>query len=171
MNPRSADAVARLFDVKGRAADQAVPLIAADSAQVAASLGEMPALLASLGAAFWPGPLTVLVHAPGWLAPAVSAGTGRVGIRVPAHDVARALASAAGGLITATSANRSGAPATDDPDAVAQSIGDAIDVLVDSGRTPGGPPSTIVDITAGDVRLVRQGAVSWDEVLRCAARK
>jgi tRNA A37 threonylcarbamoyladenosine synthetase subunit TsaC/SUA5/YrdC len=72
--------------------------------------------------------------------------------------------------LTATSANVSDEPATDDPDEVARTLGDRIDILVDGGRTPGGPPSTIVDATGSTLRLVRPGAVSWDEVLACLQR-
>ena len=101
----------------------------------------------------------------------MSAGTGRVGVRVPAHAVARALCAAAGTLLTATSANVSGQPPTDDPDAVAASLGDVIDILLDAGATPGGAPSTIVDVSdvaGGELQLIRPGALAWDEVRACA---
>jgi L-threonylcarbamoyladenylate synthase len=167
VDPFSAPAVERIFAVKGRAADQPLPLVAADLAQITARLGEMPRDAARLAKRFWPGPLTLLLPAPLALAPGVPAGTGRVGIRVPAHDVIRALCRAAGTMLTATSANRSGQPPTDDPDVVAQTLGEAIDVLLDAGRTPGGPPSTIVDAAGGEARLVRAGAISWEEVKAC----
>jgi L-threonylcarbamoyladenylate synthase len=73
--------------------------------------------------------------------------------------------------LTATSANLSGEPATGDPDEVASSLGDRLDVLLDSGPTPGGPPSTIVDVTRAEPQLIRAGAVSWDDVQACAHRE
>jgi L-threonylcarbamoyladenylate synthase len=166
-DPFSVDAVSRIFIAKGRSHDQALPLVAADAAQIEAQLGALPDGAARLAARFWPGPLTLLLEAPSSLAPAVSAGTSRVGVRVPAHEVTRALCRAAGTVLTATSANPSGEAATDDPDVVERSLGAALAALVDAGRTPGGQPSTIVDVTGGEPRLIRSGAIRWEEVLAC----
>jgi L-threonylcarbamoyladenylate synthase len=170
-DPFDARAVARVFEAKGRADTQPLPLVAADEAQVERCLGALPAPGRRLAARFWPGPLTLLVAAPPSLAPAVTAGTGRVGVRVPAHDVTRALCRAADRPLTATSANRSGQPATADPDEVARAMGGVVDLLLDAGRTPGGPPSTIVDVSEARVRLVREGAIAWDEIETCAAAR
>ena len=165
VDPFSAAAVDALFAAKDRPAERAVPLIAADRAQVDASLGALTPVAARLADRGWPGPLTLLVQAPRGLAPAVTSG-GTVGVRVPHHDVARAIARAAGRPITATSANVSGEAATDDPDRVEASLGARIDFMIDAGRTPGGPPSTIVDVTGAAPRLVRAGAIAWDEIQR-----
>jgi L-threonylcarbamoyladenylate synthase len=168
-DPFSREAVSRVFAIKDRAHERALPLIAAETSQVAAWLGDLPPLAARLARRFWPGPLTLLVPAPAALAPDVSGGTGRVGVRVPNHTVARALCRVAGRPLTATSANPSGAPATADPDEVARTLGGRVALLVDAGPTAGGPPSTIVDATGGAPLLVRAGAVPWDEVRACAA--
>lgn len=189
VDPFNADAVQRLFALKGRTAGQALPLMAGNIAQVTRQLGPLAPRAQRLADRFWPGPLTLLVTvpqrttspgAPASLADAVSAGTGRVGVRVPAHAVARALCEAVGSVLTATSANLSGQPPTDDPDAVAASLGGAIDmldILLDAGTTPGGPPSTIVDVTdvigaagpgGSDLRLIRPGAIAWEDVQACA---
>src|SRR3954467_13275900 len=111
-DPFRADAVARLFAAKGRPDNRPVPLIAADAAQVDAHLGALPPAGQILAAHFWPGPLTILIAAAGGLADAVSAGTGCVGVRVPAQEIARAICRGVGRPVTATSANRSGEPAT-----------------------------------------------------------
>ena len=163
-DPFRADAVARLLTVKGRAAARALPLIAADANQIAARLGPLSPAGERLAAKFWPGPLTLLIPAPVTLAHGVAAGTGRVGVRVPAHDIARAICRAADRPITATSANRSGQPATADPDEVERTLGEDVDLLIDAGPTRGGVPSTIVDVTGAAPRLVRAGAVSWDDI-------
>ena len=76
------------------------------------------------------------------------------------------MCAACGALLTATSANRSGEPPTNDPDVVARTLPD-VEWLIDSGPTPGGPASTIVDVTSDRPRLVRAGAVSWEDVLAC----
>jgi L-threonylcarbamoyladenylate synthase len=163
-DPFCADAVARVFAVKGRAAGQALPLIAADTQQVAVSLGPLPPVGERLTRRFWPGPLTLLVRPPQALAKDVTGGTGRVGVRVPANEIARAICRAAGRPLTATSGNISGQPATADPDDVERTLGGVVDLLIDAGRTPGGPPSTIVDVTSDPPQLVRAGATSWDDI-------
>jgi L-threonylcarbamoyladenylate synthase len=163
-DPFRADAVARVLAVKGRTASRGLPLIAADADQIAAHLGGLPPNAVRLAGKFWPGPLTLLIPAPAALARDVSGGTGRVGVRVPAHDIARAICRGAGGPITATSANRTGQPATSDPAEVERTLGDDVDLLIDAGPSPGGAPSTIVDVTAALPQLVRAGAVPWDEI-------
>jgi L-threonylcarbamoyladenylate synthase len=151
--------------VKGRPAERALPLIAADAAQVRRHLGPLSATGARLAERFWPGPLTILVAAPPDLARDVCADDGTVGVRVPGDPVVRAIAAGCGRPITATSANLSGEPATTDPEEVERALGDRIDLLIDTGRTRGGAPSTkIVDITGPEPRLVRAGAIPWDEV-------
>ena len=166
VDPFQPDAVDRIFEVKGRSAERALPLIAADAEQVRERLGALSPLADRLAARFWPGPLTLLLAAPAALAPNVSGGTGKVGVRVPAHEVARLLCQACGIPLTATSANVSGAAPSADPDAIVRSLGDRIDLLVDAGVTPGGLPSTIVDATADQPVLVRAGRIAWEEVTR-----
>ena len=163
-NPR---AVARIFSIKGRSGERALPLIAADTAQVARWVGELPMLGARLALRFWPGPLTLILSAPRSLA-AVTGGKDTVGVRVPAHVVARALCAATGRPLTATSANISGERPTDDPADVAARLEPSLDVLLDAGRTPGGPASTIVDVTGTVPGLIRAGAIPWDRVQACA---
>jgi L-threonylcarbamoyladenylate synthase len=163
-DPFNREAVARIFDVKGRELNRPVPLIAADVAQVATHLGALTPLARQLAARFWPGPLALVVAAPRTLAREVTGDLGTVGVRVPADDVARAVCAGCGRPVTATSANRSGEAATSDPDAVERTLGDRIDFLLDTGPTRGGPPSTIVDVTAAEPRLVRAGAISWEEI-------
>src|SRR3972149_241626 len=93
-------------------------------------------------------------------------GPARVGGRVPASGIARAICLASRIPVTATSANLSGQPATADPDEVERTLGAAVDLLIDAGPTPGGAPSTVVDVTDERPRLVRAGAISWEEIRR-----
>jgi L-threonylcarbamoyladenylate synthase len=167
VNPFDAAAVARLFAAKGRPDARALPLVAADAAQIEAHIGPLSPTAGRLARRFWPGPLTLLLHAPVTLARGVSAGTGRVGVRVPDDHIARAVAAAVGTPITSTSANLSGEPPTADPEVVERSLGHAVDFLLDTGATPGGEPSTIVDVTTEPPELIRAGAISWDEVQAC----
>jgi L-threonylcarbamoyladenylate synthase len=164
VDPYRAEAVARLFAVKGRSEERGLPLIASDTAQVTSHFGRLSPIAEALAQKFWPGPLTLLVPAPIALAPAVTGRTNRVGVRVPAHGVARAICRFAGRPVTATSANRSGQPPTADPDVVERTLGDDVDVLIDAGPTSGGAPSTIVDVAGPEPLLVRAGAISWDAI-------
>jgi len=164
-DPFNPAAVSRLFTIKDREAGKAIPLVAAGIEQVLARFGLLPPLAERLAGQFWPGPLTLVLRAPPSIANEVTGGGGTVGVRVPAHDVTRALCQAAGAPLTATSANISGRPATADPAVVASELGARIDLLVDAGITPGGPPSTIVDVTGNELRLIREGAIAWHAVL------
>lgn len=163
VDPTNSDAVARLFALKGRAPDQAIPLIAADVDQVRAWTRLTP-LAERLARAFWPGPLTLVLEASREIDPRVL-GRGRtVAIRVPDQDVARALAAGVGAPVTSTSANPSGRPPTANPDEVVAAL-PALDVLIDDGLTRGGAPSTIVDATGDQPVLIRAGVIAWERVL------
>jgi len=171
-DPFNRAAVSRVFAVKGRMAGKALPLIAADSEQVNRHIGQLSGTAQRLSGHFWPGPLTLLLTAPLTMAPETTGGTGRIGVRVPGHAVARALCSACGHPLTATSANRSGQSASADPDDVAAAFtaasdGGVIDVFLDAGNTAGGPASTIVDVTEQGVHLVRTGAIAWEDIQAC----
>ena len=164
VDPRRPDAVERLFRLKGRDARTAVPLVAAtlEQAMLVANFTERERRAA---AAFWPGPLTIVAPANSAVTPEARGGQGTVAIRVPAHEIARALARAFEFPITATSANRSGQPAADSADSVAAVLPD-VDVLIDGGRAPGGAPSTIISFDDTRPILLREGAVSWERVIK-----
>lgn len=163
VDPRNPIAVRRLYALKGRAESSALTLIAAGLPQVRAA-AEMTAAGARLAARWWPGPLTIVLPARDVLARESLAGGTTVGIRVPDHAVAAALAGALGFAITATSANRSGTPPASDSASLAVAL-PGVDAIVDAGTTRGGPPSTLVDASGDGIRLLREGAVSWSKVL------
>lgn len=162
-DPRSELALARLMQLKGRASDKTVALVAASLDQ-AREVAVFDGHALALARRFWPGPLTLVVPARPGLAQGVRSSTGRVGVRVPAHDVARELALAFGFPITATSANASGVAPTADPDEVARQL-PALECLIDAGRLAGGPPSTLVQVDGEHVEVLREGAVTRTRVL------
>jgi L-threonylcarbamoyladenylate synthase len=166
VNPCDAKAVDRLFAAKGRASAEPLPLIASDLAQLEALIGSLSPMARRLAQSFWPGPLTLVVPMGGAkIAPAVTAGGKTIAVRVPAHLVARAVAQSIGGLVTSTSANRSGeAPAATAHDVV-RAMGGAVELVLDSGPTSGEAASTIVDVTGAHPRLLRRGQVAFDRVL------
>ncbi len=163
VDPRSTAALDALFALKGRSADRAVALIGASVAQ-ATEVADLSGNARRLADRFWPGPLTLVVRARGPVAALARSASGTVGIRVPDHPVARALAEACGHAITATSANVSGQASTASPAEVASAL-PGIAVLVDAGPSPGGPASTLVDVGTGEIRLLREGALPWSRVL------
>ena len=165
VDPASADAVAALFDLKGRPADLALPLIASSRDSVEAWAGGVPALTARLAEGFWPGPLSLIVDAPALRAPGVAAADGTVAVRVPGHPVARGLAAAFGGPLTSTSANRSGSKPARRVEELNSIATDPRVLVVDGGDSPGGLASTIVDARRDAPRLLREGAVPWSRVL------
>jgi L-threonylcarbamoyladenylate synthase len=162
-DPFNPAAIARLIAGKRRRAGQAFPLIASDVGQVVEAFGELQPIVRKLAQRYWPGPLTLVIPAVGQLAPEVVSDA-TVAIRVPAHAVARELCRRSGRPLTATSANVSGEAPPHDPADISGL--DQVDVLLDAGRVPGGKPSTIVDTTGGRPRLVRPGAVNWEEIER-----
>lgn len=167
-DPRLASAVARIFDAKGRAGEQAIPLIAADVEDVERWFGALSPRAARLAAAFWPGPLTLVIPLRDTALPAeLTSGGDSIAIRVPDHAIARAVAAAAGGVITSTSANRSGLPPKQHASEVLAEVGESLALIVDAGPTPGGAPSTIVDVRdeQSPPRLIRTGVVPWRRVL------
>lgn len=163
---------ARIFEIKGRPADMALPLVAASLEQVIALLGPMDAASEKAARVFWPGPLSLVVAAGPILSgtaertdnrqPATSNRT--VAVRVPAHDFVRALCARAGVLLTSTSANRTGEAPAETADAVIARLGDAVDLVIDGGRTPGGKPSTIADLRGAEPVLIRDGAMPWARI-------
>ena len=141
-SPWSAEGCARIVAMKGRPEQKALPVVAAAAIDLD-SLGiGAPREIVERFASLWPAALTVVFATREPLA--CTAGERSVAIRVPAHPKLRRLLASTGPL-TATSANLSGEPALASPDLVFAAFGNAVDVLVDGGETPGGLPSTIVD--------------------------
>ncbi len=159
-----AAALARLAAAKLRPGGKPLPLLAADEAQVRAVASLSDSLAQALARRFWPGPLTLVLPAAAPLDGAVTGDGGTVGIRIPGHALARALARGAGGAIVSTSANLAGAPPVTRPEELAPELLARIDGVVDGGETPGGLPSTVVSVEGGEASLLREGAVPWQEV-------
>ncbi len=162
----NADAVARVFAAKGRPSFN--PLIShvadLDAARVEGELDERAGTLAD---AFWPGPLTMVVPvaATAKSSELARAGLSTIGLRVPAHALARELLSAFGGPLSAPSANPSGKLSPTDADAVTRELGEAVSQVLDGGPCDSGIESTIVSVLPGEpVRLLRPGAISRDRL-------
>jgi len=151
--------IEKLFAAKGRPKDKRIPVLLSDASHLEGSAIVTPTARA-LADRFWPGPLTIVLAAPR---------RGTLAFRVPASDVARRLIAASGGGLPVTSANRSGEADATTAEEVLEQLGGRIALVLDGGRTPGGVPSTVVDCTGNDVKILREGAIpEWriDHALR-----
>jgi L-threonylcarbamoyladenylate synthase len=163
-------AVARIFEAKGR--PRFNPLIVhVVSLEAAREIGIFDELAASLAAAFWPGPLTLVVNKRSGAAigDLVTAGLDTVAIRMPRHPVALALLEAFGGAIAAPSANRSGHVSPTRAEHVEADLGDRVAMILDGGAVEVGLESTIVDTTSGQPRLLRSGGLTREAIERVLA--
>jgi len=113
--------------------------------------------------AYWPGPLTIILHAQPSLAWDLGETGGTVALRVPRHPVALALLLRTGPMAV-TSANRTGGPAATTVEGAEWQLGSSVAIYLDGGATPIGEASTIVDATGERVRVVREGALTRDEI-------
>lgn len=165
VNIRDIAAVRRLFDLKGRPARAALPIIASSVAQVVAATGPLSAREAVLAGACWPGPLSIVRDAPDWVPVEVHGGHRTLAIRVPDHQVARSLAEAFGAVVAATSANRTGEPAAVCVTDLGALADDPRVFVIDGGPTRGGAPSTLVDVRGAQPVCLREGAVPWSRVV------
>jgi L-threonylcarbamoyladenylate synthase len=163
VDPRNAEAVKRLFEIKGRAADQAILLLLKDAAQVRDWAVEINRKAERLMNAYWPGPLTLLFKAKDDVLPELTGGRGSIGLRVPGNRVTRDLISVAGCAVTGTSANRTGEPSIRTAEEAVAALGENVDLIIDGGMTAGGKPSTIVDVSTAHPAIVRQGAIELPE--------
>lgn len=155
-------AVARVFDVKGRPADNPIIVHLADTGGLAAVAAGVPPIARVLIERCWPGPLTLVLPAAPAVPPITRGGLPTVAVRVPAHPVALALIRAAGRPVAAPSANRSGRPSPTTAEHVRVDIGDRIDMILDAGPTPVGVESTVLDVTGPAPVLLRPGGVSLE---------
>lgn len=163
-------ALERLAALKERPADSPFPLIVSDPAQVHALTTRHPRLdaaTAALAAAFWPGPLTLVLPAAAGLHETLVGPDGGVAMRRSSHPVAAALAALVGVPITATSANRRGAPPPDHHDLIeASGLGADLDFTIRDGQTAGHQASTILRLEPHRALLLRSGAVALEPLRR-----
>ena len=158
-----ADAVKALLAAKGRGREMPPPvLVSAPGTLDAIAIG-VPGYARALVDAFWPGPLTLVCTQQPSLQWDLGDTRGTVAVRMPDHPVALELLERTGPLAV-SSANLTGQPAATDADQAEQMLGDAVDVVLDAGRSPGSEASTIVDVTGTQGRVLRRGALSLEEL-------
>ena len=164
-------AIEEIFLIKGRNFKNPVSVIIGDERYLIHLTEDVPEISRQFIKNFWPGALTIVFKASPHVSHLLTAGTGKIGVRVSSHPIAAALAKALTHPITATSANVSGAMECTNAAEVLQSIGDRIDLVIDGGQTPGTAGSTILDVTAFPPVVLREGIISASLIKEIISQK
>jgi L-threonylcarbamoyladenylate synthase len=157
-------AVARIFSIKRRPPEKPILVLIEDRKRLGSLVQKIPSSAALLAEAFWPGKITILFPAKPEIAKSLTAGSGKIGIRVPSHPVAAALVAAVGRAITGTSANLSGQGGCSRISDLPAAIGKEVDLILNAGTLKAGIGSTVVDATGEAVRLIREGSLPREEI-------
>lgn len=163
-NALDTTAVAKIFQAKGRPQDNPLIVHIAALDQMAELAAFIPSTVPLLAQAFCPGPLTMIVPRSDKIPDVVSGGLDTVGIRLPAHPLARALIQAAGVPLAAPSANRSGRPSTTTAAHVLQDMDGKIAAILDGGACTVGVESTVVSLVGDKPRLLRPGGITREQL-------
>lgn len=166
----SPEAVKKIFALKKRAKAKPLPVVISGWSMLDSVVAEIPTSAQPFLRKFWPGPLTVVFPASPLLPEELHGGTSSIGVRLPAHAGLRDLVKCAGFPITATSANISGEGEYSDPKTVLDKFWGKVDCIVDGGKTRGGLPSTVIDLTSTEPRILREGAIPVSEMQRLLER-
>lgn len=158
-------AVKKLCRIKNRPVSKPLPVIVGDMETLKSIVKSLPFQAETLMNQFWPGPLTIIFEAVSGLPALLTGGSNRIAARIPGVSAALHLAIRARLPITATSANPSGSIPARRAQEVIEYFGESIDLVIDSGETPGGKPSTIVDVTAMPLKVLRAGRIELQEYL------
>ena len=157
-------AVAKIFAAKGRPSTNPLIVHVANADQIPPLVADWPVIARELAEKFWPGPLTIVVPKSARIPDIVTGSGSTVALRCPNHPVASALLNAAGVPIAAPSANRSGELSPTTAEHVRKSLTGKYDFLLDGGPCPGGLESTVVEITATGIRILRPGLIGAAEL-------
>jgi L-threonylcarbamoyladenylate synthase len=155
----SAKAVSRIYKLKGRDRSKPLSVIASDLDMVGEIAGPLPSVFWILAEEFWPGPLTLVLKASAAIPAFLTGPGGSIAVRIPPVSWVRRVAYEMSQPLTATSANISGDKEMTEPAEVAAVFDGKVDLIVDGGPTPGGAPSTLLDLTSPEPRLLREGLI------------
>jgi L-threonylcarbamoyladenylate synthase len=162
-DPINLAAVGKVFQAKSRAWDRSLPWIVESVEQVVELAQHLPSRFYLLAHRYWPGPLTLIVEAAGTVPLKVTGNTRRLAVRQPSSPIARALLARCGMPLIATSANVSGYPTCASATEVLAMLGNHLSLILDS-PVPDQQIATTVDLTVPTWRLIREGAISEEEL-------
>jgi len=157
-------ALKKLYALKKRPLEKALPLIVGNKNILKSIVKSIPPQAEKLMKKFWPGALTMVFYAKDNLPEILTGKKNKIAVRIPGNSFALELARAADFPITATSANPSGKLPAQSAEEVINYFGEKIDLVVDHGKTPGGKPSTIIDVTVSPPRVLREGRITSDKI-------
>jgi L-threonylcarbamoyladenylate synthase len=163
VDPKNTEAVKRLFEIKGRKERQPILLLIPGTGRAGEWAEAVNEQAERLAQAYWPGPLTLVLTARKQVLSLLTGGTGTIGLRVPGSAVTRQLLAFLDMALTGTSANISGRPSPRTVGELDVLLRNQVDLILDGGPAPGGKPSTVLDVTGGRIRVVREGAVKIAE--------
>ena len=152
-------AVERIYRIKARPRQMALPLLLAEPSEMERYATDVPDVAWRLAERFFPGALTLVLRGSGAVSPAVTAGLDTIALRVPDHWLPRAIVRELGAPITGTSANRSGKPGATTAGAVREQLGGDVDYVVEGGQSPEGSASTVLDLSGPSLVILREGAL------------
>jgi len=158
-------AILRIYEAKRRPRRLALPLLLADVSQIPSVARDMPEIAWLLAKHFLPGGLTLVLYKSPSVSSLITGGSEKIAVRVPAHPIPIALLEGLDAPITGTSANLTGRPSPLTTQEVHNQLGDRVDLIID-GECPGGVDSTVIDITTEPIRILREGAISSEEISR-----
>lgn len=164
------EAIQKIFTVKGRDFKNPVSLIIANEDDIKPLVQDVPDTAKKLMDKFWPGALTIVFSASNNVSPLLTAGSGKIGLRISSHPTALGIVQKLKRPLTATSANQSGMPECALASEVARQIGDKIDAIVDGGKTKGDKASTLIDVTCNPPVILREGALPRETIERYIKR-
>ena len=162
-DPFNREAVERVVRSKSRSKGSLPVLV--ESVEVAQAYGSFSDLATRLAEKFWPGPLTLVVPAKASFPTSVTSESLTVGLRIPNHEIARKLIKSCGGGLIGTSANLSGNPSPRTAGEVMKELKDRVDLIIDGGGVLAGGESTVAIVTEGTLSVLREGALSREEIL------
>ena len=155
----NADAIQKLYTIKGRPEEKPIPLVLGAVKDVETVAQNIPGYFYHLTKKFWPGGLTIIVESKNLLTQ-LTAGGNTVGLRIPNHELLLNILNEFGGPMAITSANLSSEPASTSPQEFGSVLTNKLDYIVDDGRTPGPIPSTVYDISISPPVIHREGIIS-----------
>lgn len=158
-NPLNAQAVDRIYKAKKRPQNLPLPLLLAEKSDLQKVASVVPEIAWQLAERFLPGGLTLVLRKSPWVPGTVTAGGDTIAVRIPDHPVPIALIRGLGNPILGTSANISGRSSPVTAEEVRQQLGDAVDLIINGGRCPGGIESTVINVSGRVPVLVREGAI------------
>ena len=160
----NAKAVNRIFHIKQRPANKPILVLIKDKDELDRLAALVPPAATAIMERFWPGRVSIVFQAKEGLSANLTAGTNKIGIRLPGHNIAYKLVKAADGPITGTSANLSGSAGCFQINDLDEKIVDSVDLILDAGPLKGGIGSTVVDVTGETPLILRQGELSRKDV-------